>query len=170
MAHEPQFGGPRDKRRRDRCSVTGCINFARRGFDTCTDHRHIEQDGIEPPLFARLIERADGERERRRELFKQRLESGTFRDLFGAEVATLIEDAAKVEGLDTELGALRYAEARVMVEVEDPIEQGRALASIARAIVHVQRGQKVVSGELAGALGEAIAEILGVLDGDVHGG
>jgi hypothetical protein len=169
MGQTPRFGGPRDKRRRNRCSVTGCINFARRGFETCTDHRHVESEGADPPLFARLIAQGEAERERRRAVFVERLQAGTFRELFGDEVAALIEDAAKVEGLDTELGALRYAEARLMVEVEDPIEQARALASVARAIVQVQRGAMVVSGERAATLGAAIADILGEIDGEVHG-
>jgi hypothetical protein len=43
------------------------------------------------------------------------------------------------------------------------------LASVARAIVQVQRGAKVVSGELAATLGAAIADILGEIDGEVHG-
>lgn len=154
------------RRRREKCQVPGCTAFARAGKPFCHEHRDtpIEPEAGELPYFSRVLLAEQQQIEERRAEFQRRLESGDYKQLFGKATADMIALAAQENGVDTELGALRVVLARVMVEIDDPAEQARVVASVTSAIGRLLRTQQIVSGALVGTLSNAVMALLEELD------
>lgn len=173
-------GPVRSRRRRQRCEYPGCPSFARLGEPFCHQHRNTRiDDVVEPELvgltYAERVEaRAELGRERRRREFEERLASGDYRRIFGVRVGVLIEQAAADSGLREERGVLRVALAMLAARLEDPDEDlhetARTIATVSRAAVLVERGQRAASGELVASITQAVYEALGELDGEEHEG
>ncbi len=152
---------------RARCGAAGCTNFARGATGYCASHKGLvgSGDGAGESAADRLA-REDGERRRANaDAFRERVEGGDYRQLFGGKLGRLMAQAAEEKGVGDELGALRYCMARLMAEEEDPVTLAKSIARIASVSIQAARAQRAIQGHLAEGLTEAITQILVELDG-----
>lgn len=155
-------------RRRRRCEIPGCPSFARSGREFCHAHRNTPPDPQpdQLPYGGRLQVAQDEALQARRAEFLARLESGTFRELYGARLGELMAEAAGDKSVNDELGALRYVQAKALAEIEDAEVLARTLATISKAITGLVRLQSSQTGEGKAMLASAIYDLLGVMDGE----
>jgi hypothetical protein len=153
---------PKARKLKSRCSVPACGNFARTGSPFCAVHKHQTARGstsdIHQPPSASLEER-----ERHRTavaIFKARLDAGDYRGLFGQKLGQVMQKAAADAGVQDEIAVLRIVMARLMAEVEDPIELAHAVARVASVSVQAARAQRAITGKVADALTEAFTALL----------
>ena len=129
-------------------SSPGCARFAAAsGF--CRQHS-------EPAH----VDRPAADRAQRRAIFEQRLAGGDYRELFGPELNKIMRQAAAEASVDDEIGALRYAMARVLAEEDDPLRLSQAVAKLGAATVAAIRARRLLAGETADALTNAVTSIL----------
>ena len=154
---------------RTRCGAPGCTNFARRGSAYCLAHKRLAREDGDPgegETYAERAEREDGERRRKSAAaFRDRVDSGDYRGLFGGKLGGLMQQAAEEKGVGDELGALRYVLAKLMNEEEDPVTLAKAVARVASVSIQAARAQRAIQGQLAEGLIDAITTILAELDG-----
>lgn len=96
--------------------------------------------------------------------------NGRYDELLGVELGSIVRQAAAERGVTTELGALRFVMAKLLVEVDDPVELASAVSRVASASVAAARAQRAISGDTAEALTEAVADILLALDAEGRSG
>ncbi|CAA9547173.1 MAG: hypothetical protein AVDCRST_MAG19-464 [uncultured Thermomicrobiales bacterium] len=154
---------------RTRCAAAGCTNFARGTTGFCLAHKRLAAeaggDGGGGETFAERAEREEGERRRRAAAaFRDRVEGGNYRELFGGKLGGLMAQAAEEKGVGDELGALRFVMARLLAEEDDPVTLAKSVARIASVSIQAQRAQRAISGQLAEGLTDAITSILTELD------
>jgi hypothetical protein len=136
---------------KQRCLSTGCTNWAREsGF--CSRHTR------EQLVHADRSEAED--RRARREAFEARLAGGDYRQLLGPELNQIMRQAAAADGVDDELGALRYAMMRVLAEETDPERLAKSVAKLGQASIAAVRAKRLLAGQTADALTDAITNIL----------
>jgi hypothetical protein len=124
-----------------------------RGVEQCRAHQPAT-DQASPPG-------STGERrDRAAEVFQQRLERGSYRDLFDQRIASVIERAGSEGSLNDEIGALRLVLARVLAEEEDPVRLATSIPRIVDAVVRAVRAQRTLSGTMAEDLTEALTQML----------
>lgn len=163
---------------RARCAVPDCANFARRGFRCCAAHKAVESAGLslgggddEGMAGETFAERADRDVAARKAAaaaaFRERVEGGDYRQLFGGKLGALMGQAATEGGVGDELGALRFVMAKLLAEEEDPIALAKAIARVASVSIQAARAQRAIQGQLAEGLTEAITSILTELDAGV---
>lgn len=141
---------------RRRCPVRGCVNWSAPGETYCPSHR-----GAGAPRYAERVESEAAERRAdAAEEFRRRGAQGQYRGLFGDELNRLMREAAEQKGVADELAACRVVMARLLAEVDDPIELSKALARIAGVSVQAARTQRLIEGEAASQLTDAITAIL----------
>ena len=97
--------------------------------------------------------------------FRARIEEGDYRQLLGAALSSVIQQAAAPPGLDDEIGMLRVVLARLLVEEDDPAKLAAGAARIAHVAVQAARARHVLQGDQAENLTDAITQILTELDG-----
>lgn len=156
------------RRRKEKCQVPGCVSFARANTPYCWEHKDTPTDPEleDLPYFSRVLLAEQEQLNERRAEFKRRLEAGNYRELFGSDVSRMIDQAVQENGVDTELGALRVVMARAMVEIDDPGEQARVVASVTSAIGRLLRTQHLLSGALVSTVSGAVMALLQELDGE----
>lgn len=135
---------------RPRCAITECTNYAREtGF--CAKHNR-------PAIN---VDRSDDEARRaKRDAFDQRLAAGDYRQLLGPELNQIIRQAAAAEGVDDELGAIRYAMAYVLANETDPERLAKSIAKLGVAGIQAQKTKRLLNGVSADALTDAVTNIL----------
>lgn len=127
--------------------------------------------GDSPPAgdgetFAERMEREGLERRAEAAAaFRERLESGDYRGLFGDRLSGLMSQAAADGGVADELGALRFVMARLLSEEDDPVTLAKAVARVAAVSIQAARAQRAINGQLAEALTDAMTTILMELEG-----
>ena len=136
-------------------------------------HRHLGQcqrpAGEE--LFTEQVEREAVERRQAAAAaFRQRLESGDYRGLFGERLGELMAQAAADVGVKDELAVLRIVMARLLAEEEDPVTLANAVARVASVSIQAARAQRAISGQLAEGLTDAMTTILTELEAGVGRG
>lgn len=89
--------------------------------------------------------------ERRKLAYLERLDAG---------MRAMLEDAAQDGSLQTEIGALRWVLARLLIEVEDPVALSLAVSRVANAGARVISVQRAISGEKATDIVEALNRVL----------
>ena len=88
------------------------------------------------------IHRREEEAERRaeqRQRFQERLAEGGYRALLDPPVQLVIEEAAAIQGIAQELGAVRFALAKVVSEVQDPNQLASSVARLAACAAQLLR-------------------------------
>lgn len=78
-----------------------------------------------------------GDHEDRRASFQQRVRHGEYQSLYDASIRVLIEQGAAIEGIEQELGAVRFALAKLMAEEEDAGKLAIGVARLASATVQL---------------------------------
>ncbi len=132
-----------------------------RGAERCRAHQQARrQASLSTADQAGEPESADERRDRAAEAFQQRLERGTYRDLFDQRIAGVIARAGSEGSLNDEIGALRLVLARVLAEEEDPARLATSIPRIVDAVVRAVRAQWTLSGTMAEDLTEALTQVL----------
>jgi len=156
--------------RRVRCRAPGCTRLTRARGGYCAAHRHPEPELLPPgeEHEEHSTEQAEREAIERRQAaaaaFRQRLESGDYRSLFGERLGELMAQAAADGGVTDELAVLRIVMARLLAEEEDPVTLANAVARVASVSIQAARAQRAISGQLAEGLTDALTTILTELD------
>lgn len=156
--------------------MRGCTNFARPGGPFCAAHkgetasRRDGETASDGESFAERIEREDRERRAAAAVeFRQRMDAGDYRGLFGGRLGELMSQAAADGGVADELGALRFVMARLLSEEDDPVVLAKAISRVAAVSIQAARAQRAISGQLAEGLTDAITAILTELDAGATG-
>src|SRR3954454_15324785 len=97
--------------------------------------------------------------------FRERLESGDYRELFGGRLGEVMAQAAEEAGVTAELGMLRVVMARLMEEEDDLVVLAGLIARVASVSIQAARIQRAITGQLAESLNDAVTTILADLDG-----
>lgn len=128
---------------RIRCRTSGCNRWATADSNYCSAHlRDPEADTAPNP---------EG----------KALPSTWTNNLLPVELAEKIAGAGEDPNLTGELSMLRFAAAKVMIELsDDPIEQARLLARLAAAAATVARANRVISGAAGDQLIDHLTGIL----------
>jgi len=95
--------------------------------------------------------------------FRRRLAAGDYRGLFDPTVAGVMTQAIAETALGEEIGALRTAIARVMIQLpheEDPTKLFATLARLTSASVQAHRTRHALKGDTAHDLIDSITRIL----------
>jgi hypothetical protein len=90
-----------------------------------------------------LLRARDGEeRQEAARRFRQRIERGEFAVLFAGKFGELLRELGSKEGMVDEIGALRMAAIRLMLEEEDPAKMATALSKVVHATATAIRTQQ----------------------------
>lgn len=149
------MGGRRQPGRR--CTHLACHAWAMRGGETCRAHtpRALEEE---------VLTEAGGEaaaREQALAAFNRALASGRFDQLLPAEVARIIAEAGQEGMLLDEIGALRVVLMRLIAVEGHNVELlSQGVPRIVGAIVRALRAQRLLAGDAAGDLVEALTRVL----------
>jgi len=108
---------------------------------------------------------AAGRRRAAKAAFRERLEAGDYRELFGGRLGEVMAQAAEKAGVADELGALRIVLARLMEEEDDLVVLAGLVARVASVSIQAARLQRAISGQLAESLTDAVTTILADLEG-----
>lgn len=140
------------------CTHSRCSRFVRASEDFCPRHRP------DANAFA-LIAAPDDEAA---DIFRERLERGQYRGLFDLNVQQVIDQAAAQvteHGLIDELGALRMVLARILLEEQDLSRMVTNVTRVASVAVRAAQAQRVISGQAADGLTDALTTILVEVNG-----
>ena len=77
-----------------------------------------------------------------------------------ANRARLVEEMSEAGDLQDEIGIMRAVLVKLMVEVDDPVELANAAAKVAAATRGLLLTQRVVAGDAAGDLTDALTKVL----------
>ena len=106
-----------------------------------------------------------GRRQAAKAAFRERLEAGDYRELFGGRLGEVMAQAAEEAGVADELGALRIVMARLMEEEDDLVVLAGLVARVASVSIQAARIQRVITGQLAESLSETVTALLADMEG-----
>lgn len=140
-----------------RCNYHKCTLFVGASQQYCKHHRSApvavpDASGTSAAPDEALISR-----------FQERLEQGEYRGLFDLNVKQVIDQAAaqvSEHGLIDELGALRMVLARILLEEKDLSRVVTNVTRVASVAVRAAQAQRVISGQAADGLTDALTRIL----------
>jgi hypothetical protein len=98
-------------------------------------------------------------------VFRERLDKGDYRGLFGERLTGLMTQAAAEGGVDDEIAVLRIVMARLVAEEDDPVTLAKAISRVAAVSIQAAKARRAINGQLAEGLTDAITTILADLDG-----
>lgn len=165
----------RSPTRRARCAAPGCTTVTRSRAGYCPAHAWLGREAAaallpDDPLAMRAAEvsaielEAVERRQAAAAAFRQRLEAGDYRGLFGERLGELMAQAAADGGVSDELAVLRIVMARLLAEEEDPVTLAKAVSRVAAVSIQAARAQRAINGQLAEGLTDALTTILVDLD------
>lgn len=96
--------------------------------------------------------------------FRRRVARGEYRDLFDDALARILAQAAARQDVDDEIGAVRYALARLLAEEQDPSRLALGVTRLTRAAVATSRERRESKQDQPDGLTEAMTRILADLD------
>ena len=137
------------------CLDPTCRQFIRASELYCARHRPASIVGSDP-------KRATPD-EALVSTFQERLERGEYRGLLDLNVQQVIDQAAAQiteHGLVDELGALRMVLARILLEEKDLSRMVANVTRVASVAVRAAQAQRVISGQAADGLTDALTRIL----------
>ncbi len=100
-----------------------------------------------------------------RERFQERVEAGRYADLLDERVRQILREGAMLPGLDEELGAIRFALAKLLAEELDASKLAAGVARLTSAAVQAMKLDRTRGDAVETSLAELIEEILVDLDG-----
>ena len=98
--------------------------------------------------------------EDQRARFQERVIRGDYQSLYDAPMRLLIEQGSAIQGIEEELGAVRFALAKLMNEEEDPNKLATGVARLASATVQLLKIVKPAASEASDPAVETINRIL----------
>lgn len=142
-----------------RCARPGCRAWAMRGRSYCRMHQNSERaeqaEQLEPELSI------DGAADPSEE---DRFQVVIPLDLITARVEALLAESRDAGGdeltLREEIGALRLVLARELAEEPDLRHQAASVPGIINTVIRAIQAQRLLSGSKAGAITEAITQVL----------
>ncbi len=102
--------------------------------------------------------------------FQERVASGRYADLFDERVRRVLCEGAAIPGPDEELGAIRFALAKLLAEELDASKLAAGVARLTSAAVQAMKLDRARGDAAEASLAELIEEILVDLDGTRSGG
>ena len=130
------------------CAVEGCEKRAKRGSMHCFTHaqsavgkaaRRELKDLLRE--LEKLAEVTDPKLRRRADIrFVRKLESGRYPVLFSSELRELEEERRKNAELGVELGGLRMALYRALLEIDDPSEMASTIVRVSEEARRIRGG------------------------------
>ena len=162
--------------KRVRCHAPGCRTLTRASAGYCVAHKHlgpgqrpageerVGHAGREEHFTEQLEREAVERRQAAAAEFRQRLEAGDYRGLFGERLGELMAQAAADGGVTDELAVLRIVMARLLAEEEDPVTLAKAVSRVASVSIQAARAQRAITGQLAEGLTDAMTTILAELE------
>lgn len=112
-----------------------------------------------------LLEKPADPRVELRDRFRERVESGRYADLLDERVRRVLREGAAIPGLDEELGAVRFALAKLLAEELDASKLAAGVARLTSAAVQAMKLDRARGDAAETSLAELIEEILVDLDG-----
>ncbi len=112
-----------------------------------------------------LLEKPADSRVELRDRFQERVESGRYADLLDERVRRVLREGAAIPGLDEELGAIRFALAKLLAEELDASKLAAGVARLTSAAVQAMKLDRARGDAAETSLAELIEEILVDLDG-----
>ena len=140
------------------CADPTCSRFVRASEEFCARHR----------LGANADRNMTAPDDEAADVFRERLERGQYRGLFDLNVQQVIDQAAAQvteHGLIDELGALRMVLARILLEEQDLSRMVTNVTRVASVAVRAAQAQRVISGQAADGLTDALTTILVEVNG-----
>jgi hypothetical protein len=149
--------------------VPNCPRYAASGSVVCWSHRKTRTGRRWDSTVRQAVHDAgqaidQGDESEAAEKFRRRLARGEYRDLFDAPLSRILGQAAERHDLDDELGAVRYALARLLAEEPDPSRLALGVARLTHAAVATSRERREFQQTQADGLTEAMPPILAELD------
>lgn len=99
-----------------------------------------------------------------RERFQERIDSGRYDELLPETMQRVLRDGAAIRGLDGELGAIRFALAKLLAEETDAGKLARGVARLTSAAVQTMKFGQTLGDTVDASLAEVLQEILTDLD------
>lgn len=142
-----------------RCTNLGCHAWAMRGAETC--RAHTTQPALAAVEVLTAAEVGASERERAVQEFNRALAGGRFAALLPEALARIIAEAGREGMLLDEIGALRVVLKQLLaVEGANPELLSLSVPRVVGAIVRALRAQRLLTGDAAGDLVEALTRVL----------
>ncbi len=166
------------KRRSDgrRCLVEGCARRVQAGRAVCNEHGRTAVGREVEAAVVRMTRRASdafgegGERAREEEAgFRMRLRRGDYGALFEEGARAAMAQAAAGLGVAEEVGALRLALARLLVELPgsaDPVRLAHGVARLASASVRAVERHAALTGGPTNEFQATLWQVIDELDAE----
>lgn len=147
------------------CAIGNCPRYAAHGSVVCWPHRKTRTGRKWDSIVRQAIHDAGhvaeaGDDAAVAETFRRRLANGEYRDLFDSPLARILNQAAEQRNLDDEIGAIRFALARILAEETDPRHLALAVARLSRASVATSRERRESTPPQVHPLTDAMAKVL----------
>jgi hypothetical protein len=108
----------------------------------------------EPDAFER--DPVDAQRER----FRERVEQGRYDGLLDSSVRKVLREGAAIRGVDEELGAIRFALAKLLAEEPDASKLASGVARLTSAAVQAMKLGQSIGDETDRSLADLLNQIL----------
>lgn len=150
------------------CIVPACRRFAATGSTVCWPHRK-SPTGRDWDTAIRQAARdsseaaSEGNESSAAERFRRRIAQGQYRQLFDVSLARILAQAAEHRDLDDEVGAVRFALARLIAEEPNPARLALGVARLTHAAVATSRERRECAQGQPDGLTEAMVRILAEL-------
>jgi hypothetical protein len=99
-----------------------------------------------------------------REAFQERVERGRYDELLADPLRGILRDGAAIRGLDEELGAIRFALAKLLAEELDASKLAAGVARLTSASVQAMKLGQALGDATDASLSDLLNEILADLD------
>ncbi len=132
--------------------VVGCWRRAKRGKLVCIDHQRTglgkelgrEVAKLERGIQALLMETGQDASDRAATRFRRQVERGEFAALFAGRMKELFDEHGRAGAFDDEIGALRIAMMRLLLEESDPARLAKGLSQVTNATVRAVKAQQEI--------------------------
>lgn len=105
-------------------------------------------------------EHAEDPRLELREQFRERVRQGDYDALLDAPLRNLLRDGAAIRGVEEELGAIRFALAKLLAEELDASKLAAGVARLTSAAVQAMKMDQAIGDETDESLADLLNEIL----------
>jgi hypothetical protein len=140
-----------------------CIGLSDLGGSGLSLHAHNEM-GVTMRRGVQFLPEADDSkgdpREELRERFREAVMSGRYDALLDSSMRAILREGAAIRGVDEELGAIRFALAKLLAEESDASKLASGVARLTSASVQAMKMGQSISDETDESLADLLNEIL----------
>lgn len=119
----------------------------------------FEHDDAEPAVEPGIV---------LREQFRARVAAGRYDELLDESMRALLREGTEIRGMAVELGAIRFALAKLLAEEQDAGKLASGVARLTSASVHAMKMEQTISDEVDESLADALNQILIDLEKESH--